>query len=273
MPLSANDSRPTSVRGSRSGYGDPAGRRRSRRRSARLRSAAAGCGAPPRSPATPSTTSTAAPIPTCDQTSARTVDWTSDRSMATVVSSPWGPCTDTARHWTCELSIEPTVTGSGPTSLSCGQGRFGVAVVDGHPDVAVGVDSPNVEVRRRTGGVGFHRRRRHPARGLRPAAGGVEQRLVDAVDQAVPQDRGDGDPGGQQAARHQHQGGGHQPDPQRHPSSAQTGHSPIVRARMAERRITAAPAAHNRHRAGCAEGASRRCRSCGAGRRRRTRRH
>ncbi len=40
--------------------------------------------------------------------------------MATVVSSSWGPCTDIARHSTCELSIEPTVTGSGPTSLSAG---------------------------------------------------------------------------------------------------------------------------------------------------------
>ena len=38
------------------------------------------------------------PIATCDQANDRTVRSTSDRSMATVVSSPLGLRTDTARH-------------------------------------------------------------------------------------------------------------------------------------------------------------------------------
>ena len=131
-----------------------------------------------------------------------------------MVSSPRSPRTVIARHCTFEWSIEPTVTGTGPTSLSAGSAGSAVAVVDRHPDAPVGVDAADVEVRRRPGGVGsFDRRRRHPPGRLRPAAGGIEQRLVDAVDQAVAQDRGDGDARREQAARHQHQGGSDQPDP------------------------------------------------------------
>lgn len=64
--------------------------------------------------------STAMPIANCDHARLRTVDWMSDMSIATVVSSPLGPRTDTARHSTGECSSEPTVTGTGPTSLSSG---------------------------------------------------------------------------------------------------------------------------------------------------------
>ncbi|PQM48637.1 hypothetical protein C1Y40_01143 [Mycobacterium talmoniae] len=40
--------------------------------------------------------------------------------MATVVSPPCGPRTDTARHCTPEPSTDGTVVGVGPTSLSAG---------------------------------------------------------------------------------------------------------------------------------------------------------
>jgi hypothetical protein len=50
----------------------------------------------------PITNNTTVPMPTCDHVSARTVDVTSDRSMATVVSSPRGPRTVIARHCTAE---------------------------------------------------------------------------------------------------------------------------------------------------------------------------
>jgi len=46
-----------------------------------------------------------------------------------------------------------------------------------------------------------------------PAAGGVEQLLVDAVDEVVAQDRGDRDTGCEQTAGHQHKGGSDQCDP------------------------------------------------------------
>ena len=59
-------------------------------------------------------------MPSCAYTSERTVDCTSDRSMATVVSSPRGPRTVIARHSTSDPSTDPTVTGTGPTSLSSG---------------------------------------------------------------------------------------------------------------------------------------------------------
>ena len=47
--------------------------------------------------------------------------------------------------------------------------------------------------------------------------GGIEQRLVDAADQAVPQHRGHGDAGDRQTARHQRQGG---------PGRKRSGHRP-----------------------------------------------
>ena len=98
MPLRATDNLPTSVRGSRCG---------TRRSSSPAAIAAAVCSTSASGrrlrcttqyPTTPSTTRTAVPIATCDQANDRTVRSTSDRSMATVVSSPLGPRTDTARH-------------------------------------------------------------------------------------------------------------------------------------------------------------------------------
>ena len=74
MPLSANDNRPTSVRGSRCGI---------RRSSCPAAMSAAVCSTSAsgrrlrcttQKPATPSTSSTAAPMPACDQINARTVD-------------------------------------------------------------------------------------------------------------------------------------------------------------------------------------------------------
>ena len=258
--MSANDNRPTSVRGSRCG---------TRRSScpAAMAAAVSSTSASGRRlrrttayPTTPSTNSTAAPIPICDQISARTVDRTSDRSIATVVSSPRIPRTVIARHWTLESPIEPIVTGTGPTSLSAGSAGSAARSLTAIQMRPSGPMTAYVEVRRRPGRVGSvhrHGHRRQPPRGLRPAAGRIEQRLVDPADQAVPQDRGDRNPGRQQAAGHQHQGRGHQANPQRHASS---------------RRITGVRAGRTRRRAACAAGAYRRCRSCAAGTRRRTRR-
>lgn len=44
----------------------------------------------------------------------------SDRSLATVISLPFSPCTDNARHCTPDPSTEPIVIGTDPTSLSGG---------------------------------------------------------------------------------------------------------------------------------------------------------
>ncbi|SKV47466.1 Uncharacterised protein [Mycobacteroides abscessus subsp. abscessus] len=85
IPLSANDNRPTSVRGSRSGT------RRSRCPAA-MSAAVASTSASGRRlrctnqyPATPSTVSTAIPIATCNHSRSRTVVRTSVISRATVV--------------------------------------------------------------------------------------------------------------------------------------------------------------------------------------------
>ena len=80
---------------------------------------------------------------------------------------------------TLEPSIEPTVTGIGTDVVVGRQRGFGVAVVDGHPDAAVGADAADVEVRRRTAGVRALDRRvaasgagPAPSRGRRPAGSG-----------------------------------------------------------------------------------------------------
>ena len=60
------------------------------------------------------------------------------------------------------------------------QRRFGVAVVDGGERGAVDADAAHVELRRRPAGVrALVGRRRLPPRSLCPAAGRLEQRLVD----------------------------------------------------------------------------------------------
>ena len=62
--------------------------------------------------------------------------------MATVVSSSCGPCTDIARHCTY-VRIVDQADGDrfGPDVVVGGQRGFGGAIVDGHPDAAVSVDS------------------------------------------------------------------------------------------------------------------------------------
>ena len=114
MPLSANG-KPADL-GSRITFGDTAiqltgGDRRGGLFDFRQRSQAA---VHHHDPAIPRTSRTATPMPSCNQTSERTVCWISERSMATVISSPCGPRTDTARHCTSESSTDPTVVGLGP---------------------------------------------------------------------------------------------------------------------------------------------------------------
>ena len=159
--------------------------------------------------------------------------------MATVVSSSCRPRTDTARHCTCEPFDRADRDGYRPDVVVVGQVRFGVAIVDGHPDPAVGIDPADVEVRRRTAGIGTlvgggGIRRGAWAQPLR----GVDQGLVDAVDQIVAQDRGDRDARRQQAEGHQHQGRGNQRHPQRDaaPRSAAQTIGPIRRAQRGSRR-------------------------------------
>ena len=76
-------------------------------------------------------------MPNCNQTRERTVCWTSDRSIATVVR-PFGPRTDTARHWISEPLTEGSVVGLGPTSLSggsAGSALRSLMAVNGVPSV------------------------------------------------------------------------------------------------------------------------------------------
>ena len=122
MPLSANDSRPTSVRGSRCGTrrsSSPAGDRGRGLLDFDQRPQAAvhdGDSRRCRAPTAPRRR-----CPTCDhdqrahrrltRRTGRWRRWSARRCR---------PRTDIARHWTSEWSIEPTVTGTGPTSLSSG---------------------------------------------------------------------------------------------------------------------------------------------------------
>ena len=135
------------------------------------------------------------------------------------------------------------------------QDRLRLAVVDRHPDLAVVTDPLDVEIRRRPGRVG-------PGVGgdrltglLGPGSRRIGQRLVHPGDQGVPQDRGDRDTRGQQAGGRQHEHGRDQPDPKGQNAP-----------------VNGVPSARSRLRAGCAAAVSRRCRSCGADTRHRTRR-
>ena len=137
IPLSASDNWPTSVRGSHCGI---------RRSSWPPAMAAAVCSTSDSGRrlrwttaklAIPAMTSTPTPMPICSQTSERTVCWTSERSIATVVR-PCGPRTDTARHSMSEPLTEGRVVGSGPTSLSggsAGSALRSLMAVNGVPSV------------------------------------------------------------------------------------------------------------------------------------------
>ena len=110
------------------------------------------------------------------------------------------------------------------------QGRLGVAVVDRHPLAAVGADAAHVEVRRGATGVrSFDGRLGQPPWRLGPAARRVHQGLIDAVDEAVAQDRRDSDARGEQAEADEHQHRGHQADPKGDTASTLYGHGRYCR--------------------------------------------
>ena len=201
--------------------------------------------------------------------------------MATVVSSPRGPRTVIARHCTPEWLTESDGDRNGSHIVVGGQLRFGVTVVDRHPDGAVGTDAAHVEIRRRPRRVGsLHRSCRQsgaepgPSCGTRratsrpPGCSRVCRRIVVT---AMPDASRPHATSTRVAATSPTLSG--MPRPLSAPtlplfSRVSAGSCAALRAK----RFIAARAERSRRRAMCAEGASRRCRSCGAGTRRRTRR-
>ncbi len=230
IPLSANDSRPTSVRGSRSGTrrsSSPGGDRRGgllhldqRTQAAVHHRVADDAEHQQHRRADADLRRRSARAPSTGRRTGRSRRW-SARRAARAPSSP-----ATARRSVDRADRHR----HGSDVVVGGQRGFGRAVVDRHPDAAVGIDAAHVEVRRRPAGlgpsIGGAGIRRGACAQPREASSSVSStRLM----QVVLQDRGDRDAGREQAAGHQHQGGGDQPDPQRHASPAQCRHAPHCR--------------------------------------------